>query len=365
MSAEAPGSDPAILDCTPPWVIDHARRQQRHYRWCEWVHRWVPRRWRARAAARVARQFSPELPDAAKIWRGLREFTGCSDAQAHDLLARWYANQGQFAVALHDYPVLDAHWARDAVRCDEPTLLAQLAERGGLVLTYHSYHHNRSGAFLGLSGCCVWGIAATEVNSLWRPWTGRYVRLINGGSESHFGGGTYLFTDELRPLLKKSREALANGQTVVTLCDNDSDAPNVPRVNIGGRGLRVATGLIELALELRAPITYALFHSDLRGGYRCRLARVSVDATANGAAAQVAQGYADQLMAWCRDEPWAWQGWMWWDDLPPFVPDGVDRDARRAELEARYAASRPRDDAVARALAALGRLEMKLSPPRP
>lgn len=356
----------AIPAGTPDWVVAHARRQQRHFRWAEWAHRCVPRRWHARAAVLVANAFSPELTEAAKIWRGLVSFTGCSDEQGHALLKLWYANQGQFAMALHDYPRLDARWARERVDCDDRALLAELASNGGLVLTVHSQHHNRSGAFFGLSGTCVWGIAATEENSLWKPWTARWVRLVNGGSESHFGGGTYLFTDELRTLLKKSREGLQRGQTVVTLADNDSGSETgSARVNVAGRALRVATGMIELAQEVGAPITFALFHGDLRGGYRCRLARPR-DAGRGLAPADVAQAYMDQLMAWCRDTPWAWQGWMWWDDLPPFDPTRAAAvDAERAALLGRYDASRPAPGFTARLLERLGGWQQRLSPSSP
>jgi lauroyl/myristoyl acyltransferase len=347
---------------TPDWVVAHARRQQRHYAWCEVAHRCLPRRWHPRAAAAIAGQFSPELPEALKIWRGLQQFSQCSDAQAHRALAQWYANQGAAAIELHDYPSLDVRWAREQVQLDNPAALADIVARGGLVLTYHSHHHNRLGAYLGLSGTTVWGIAATEENSLWKPWTGRWVRLINGGSERLFGGGRYLFTDQMRELLLASRAALKRGETVVTLADNASDSPSAIPVTLAGRTLPLATGMIDLALAAGAPISFALFYSDLAGQHRCRLASAHAVADAAG----IADQYAAQLMTWLQEDAYAWQGWLWWDDLRVTATDtGSAAAAISDTTAARFDASRPRASWRARLLHAAGAAQMRLFAPRP
>lgn len=346
---------------TAEWIVAHARRQQRHYRWQEAAHRWLPRAWHPRASALLARSFSSELPDAPKVWSGLQQFSQCSDAAAHHFLGQWYANQGAFAIELHDYPRLDATWANEQVRCDEREVLAQVVARGGLVLEYHSFHHNRLGAWLGLSGTRVWGIAATEDNSPWKPWTGRWVRLVNGGSEALFGGGRYLYTDQMRELLRESRAALERGETVVSLCDNPSDHPGAVRVDFAGRTLPVATGMIDLALEVGAPVTYALFYSDLAGGHRCRLAPAPAGADAAG----VAQGYVAQLMRWLHDDLHAWQGWMWWDDLPSAMLAPEADAQQRAQAHARFAASQPPPSWKARVVNAVGAAQLRLAPPRP
>jgi lauroyl/myristoyl acyltransferase len=346
---------------TPDWIVAHARRQQRHFQWCEAAYRWLPERWHARVAAAIAREFSPELPEAPKIWRGLQQFTGCSDVVAHRLLAQWYANQGAFALELHDYPQLDVAWARERVRCEERDVLAELVARGGLVLTYHSHHHNRLGAFLGLSGTKVWGIAATEENSLWKPWTGRWVRLINGGSESHFGGGSYLFTDQMRHLLVRSRHALRHHETVVSLCDNASDQAGAVRVDFGGRTLPVATGMIDLALALGAPVTYALFYSDLRGGHNCRLALAPGGANAAG----IAQAYIAQLIAWLHRDPYAWQGWAWWEDLPPTSSAPATDPSANSDSEQHFRDSQPVASWKVHLLRKLTAVQSRLSPDKP
>ncbi|MES2940919.1 MAG: hypothetical protein V4864_24785 [Pseudomonadota bacterium] len=336
------------------------RRLLRHFRWAERAWRLAPQR-RVAAARLVGRTFSPDLPEAHRIWLALQAFAQCSDAEAHRLLAQYFSSQGLFAAELHDYPKLDAQWARDGVRCDERDALAAVVRAGGLVLTCHSFHHNRLGAFLGLSGARVYGIAGTEDNSPLKPWTGRYIRLLNGGSESCFGGGRYLFTDDLRGTLRESRAALRRGDVLVSLADNISDSPTAVPVDLLGRRLRVATGVIELALEQQAPITLAVFYSDLQGGHRCRLTRLDGGMTPEA----VVHTYIGQLLAWSRDDIHAWQGWGWWDHIgfPP-EPDPADVE-RHTTARQRYLASRPAPGAAQLLLRALDAGERLVRPLRP
>ena len=343
-----------------PALVAHARRLQRLFRWGERVHR-LPAQWRPRGAELIGKVFTPDLPDVVHIWRAMQAATGCSDREAHALLARWFANQGAWAVELHDYPALDERWARERVDCDDRALLAQAVARGGLMLTYHSHHHNRLGAFLGLSGTRVWGIAATEDASPYKPWTGRFIRLINGGSEALFGGGRYLFTNQMRALLRESRRALAEGETVVTLCDNPSDSPTAVPVELLGRRLMLATGVIDLALEVGAAVHFAILYSDLAGGHRCRIAAAQPPFDA----ASIVRQYAAHLNRWALDDIQAWQGWAWWHHIAPLDPVAEASAETIETTRRRYQASRPTPGALELLLRAAGGVERWLAPPRP
>lgn len=342
-----------------PAMVAHAQRLQRHFRWGERVHRWLPRRLRPGGAALVGRVFTPDAPEAVRLWRSLQGVTGCSDARAHGLLAHWFASQGAWAVELHDYPERDASWARDGVDCDDRAALARLVERGGLLLTYHSHHHNLLAAFLGQSGTPLWAVAGTEEGSPYKPWTGTYIRKINGGSEALFNGGRYLFTDQMRSLLVGARRAFERGQTVLTVCDNPSPGPTAVEAVLFGRRLPVATGMIELALEAGAPVTFAILYSDLAGGHRCRIASADVPLDLRG----VVRQYAQRLEAWVGEDPHAWQGLAWWDTLAPLHADAPTDPSWLADATQRYDASRPPRGWAERALALAGRIEDRLRPP--
>ena len=352
-----------VLQNTPEWVVTHARAQQRLLRWGERVYHGLPQAMHPRAAAWLGQRFSPETPSAVKIWSGLQQLTQCSDAQAHGLLAQWYANQGAFAIDLHNYAGLDKRWAHETVHMkpDERQLMLDVVASGGLVLNCHSHHHNRFGSLLGLSGATLWPVAGPEKGSLWEPWTGRFMRLINGGSEAYFRGGRYLFTDDMRQLLLNARAALQRKELLGTSADGPQVSPSVVPVNLAGRRLDMATALVDMTVNAGLPVACGMLYSDLRGGHRCRFACAAPTATV----AEIAQHYASSIVQWCRDDPFAWQGWVWWDDLPFATPPDAATEQARASAAARFAASRPSKGWAAKALEALVAIEGRLSPPRP
>ena len=181
------------------------------------------------------------------------------------------------------------------------------------MLSYHSHHHNTLGIVLGQSGVPTWGVAATEKASPMAPYTGRFMRIINGESEAKFGGGRYLFTDEPRNLLKGLKQAFASQHAVVSICDNPvpqgDDAPLVFR----GKQFFVGAGVIDMALSQNVPITLALLCPDLRGSYELRLQALPSGLSSH----QVLQAYFDFLSECVAQMPWAWQGWHWYSGLSP------------------------------------------------
>ena len=181
------------------------------------------------------------------------------------------------------------------------------------MLSYHSHHHNTLGIVLGQSGVPTWGVAATEKASPMAPYTGRFMRIINGESEAKFGGGKYLFTDEPRNLLRGLKQAFSSQHDVVSICDNPvpqgDDAPLVFR----GKLFFVGAGVVDMALSQNVPITLALLCPDLRGGYELRLQALPSGLSSH----QVLQAYFDFLSECVAQIPWAWQGWHWYSGLPP------------------------------------------------
>jgi lauroyl/myristoyl acyltransferase len=144
------------------------------------------------------------------------------------------------------------------------------------------------------------------------PYTGRFIRIINGQSEAKFGGGRYLFTDEPRNLLRGLREAFASGHGVVNICDNPAPAGEYPPVHFLGRRFHVGAGVLEMALAQSVPITMAILYPDLRGGFELRLKSVPEGQGVH----EVLQEYFDFLAEIVRQHPWAWQGWQWFHALP-------------------------------------------------
>lgn len=273
----------------------------------------LPQALKWRLARALGRRFSPYRQDLPKVLRGLHEGLGLPVPAVRVAARLWLASHGLFALSLFDWG-RNARWGQpvlEALQPDTRATLQELVRTGGLVLTFHSFHHNALGVVLGDAGTRVYGIAATEKNSPEAPYTGRYMRLVNGGSEAHFKGGRYLFTDEMKNLVRGVREAFAGHHSVVTLSDNPVPAADGIPVTLLGKRFSVGGGVVALAQEAGVPVYFALLYPRAEGGYRLALeAAGPVTDTAH-----TLQAYFDFLDRQLRLAPWAWQGWAWFADL--------------------------------------------------
>lgn len=267
-------------------------------------------------AAFVGRRFSPYRAHAATTQASMREGLRLSETEASDVWQRWLASHGLFALTVYRYGRLSTRWLQREVKVDDPDALRRIVEQGGLVLTGHTHHHNTLGCVLGLSGCHITGLAASAVGSPLYPYIGDVIERINNGSASHFGGGSYLFTDELKTLVRESKRIYAEGKVIVSLCDfsQGGDVRDLPRIDLFGRTVCPPTGAIEMAQRSQVPI-HAAFLFPEQGRLRLRIRRVD----GHGGPAGVLQRYFEFLATVVAASPWAWQGWDWFHTLPVTV----------------------------------------------
>lgn len=291
-----------------------ALASRRFFRGAEWLSR-LPGA-NVRLSCRWGRIASPYAADFSALVQSYVQAFGATPQVAEKLAQQWLASHGIFATSLFAYHRMDALWVQRHVKIDQPDVLQNLRQHGGLVLSYHTHHHNTLGIVLGQSGVTTWGVAATEKASPMAPYTGRYMRIINGQSEAKFGGGHYLFTDEPRKLLRGLKQAFAQKHAVVSICDNPMPSGDYPPVHFMGRSFHVGAGVVEQALAQDAPITLALLYPDLRGHYELRLKSLPSHQTVS----QVLQHYFDFLSEVVKHNPWAWQGWHWYAGLPQSPP---------------------------------------------
>lgn len=291
-----------------------ALASRRFFSGAEWLSRWPGAH--VRLARRWGRLASPYRADLPVLVQSYMQAYGASAAVAQQLSQQWLASHGLFARSIFDYHRMDASWVQRHVHTDPADGLDRLREHGGLVLSYHSHHHNTLGIVLGQSGIPIWGVAATEKASPMAPYTGRFMRIINGQSEAKFAGGRYLFTDEPRALLRGLKQAFAHKHAVVSLCDNPLPSGDHPPVRFRGRCFHVGSGVVEQALAQGAHITLALLCPDLHGAYRLHLKPLHDPQSPHA----VLQTYFDFLDEVVRETPWAWQGWHWYSGLPLCTP---------------------------------------------
>ena len=294
-----------------PKELAFAIASRRFFQGAQWLSR-LPGQ-QVKLSRRWGRMASPYVEDRAQLELSYVQAFGATPQVAKELTDQWLASHGLFATSIFSYKRMSPEWVQQYVKIEKPDVMKSLQDQGGLVLSYHSHHHNTLGSVLGQSGVPTWGVAATEKASPMAPYTGRFMRIINGESEAKFGGGKYLFTDEPRNLLRGLKQAFSSQHAVVSICDNPvpqgDDAPLVFR----GKQFFVGAGVVDMALSQNVPITLALLCPDLRGSYELRLQALPSGLSSH----QVLQAYFDFLSECVAQMPWAWQGWHWYSGLSP------------------------------------------------
>ena len=294
-----------------PKELAFAIASRRFFQGAQWLSR-LPGQ-QVKLSRRWGRMASPYVEDRAQLELSYVQAFGATPQVAKELTDQWLASHGLFATSIFSYKRMSPEWVQQYVKIEKPDVMKSLQDQGGLVLSYHSHHHNTLGIVLGQSGVPTWGVAATEKASPMAPYTGRFMRIINGESEAKFGGGKYLFTDEPRNLLRGLKQAFSSQHAVVSICDNPvpqgDDAPLVFR----GKQFFVGVGVVDMALSQNVPITLALLCPDLRGSYELRLQALPSGLSSH----QVLQAYFDFLSECVAQMPWAWQGWHWYSGLSP------------------------------------------------
>ena len=294
-----------------PKELAFAIASRRFFQGAQWLSR-LPGQ-QVKLSRRWGRMASPYMADRAQLELSFVQAFGATPQVAKELTDQWLASHGLFATSIFSYKRMSPEWVQQYVKIEKPDVMKSLLDQGGLVLSYHSHHHNTLGIVLGQSGVPTWGVAATEKASPMAPYTGRFMRIINGESEAKFGGGKYLFTDEPRNLLRGLKQAFSSQHAVVSICDNPvpqgDDAPLVFR----GKQFFVGAGVVDMALSQNVPITLALLCPDLRGSYELRLQALPSGLSSH----QVLQAYFDFLSECVAQMPWAWQGWHWYSGLSP------------------------------------------------
>lgn len=277
------------------------------------LHRWVPALLWPAAARRLGGRLSPYLTHREAVVGSMQRALGLDDAQAEAAWQRWLASHGFFGLTVYDYGRLDAAWLRRTVLVEDPAALRAVVEGGGLVLTYHTHHHNTLGCVLGLSGCHITGLAASAAGSPLHPFIGEVIDRINHGSARHFGGGDYLYTDEPRTLVRETRRLLAERKVIVSLGDFSQGAAvgDPPAGCFHGRRICPPSGAVEIALRTGAALHAAALYLD---GDRLRLRLQALPGRRD--TAQVLQQYFDFLAETVARHPWSWQGWDWYHGFP-------------------------------------------------
>lgn len=299
---------PITAEGLPVDVIAFAKRYRLFLQlmsWGAWV---LPKPLYPLLRRTIGRWANPYLLRSGEIMKGL--YAHFSPDMARRAWLGWLDSHARFTLDFLGYDKLDASWLRRCVKVEDAGLLEALRQSGGLLLTYHSHHQNTMCCALGWSGCTVSAIAAAPEDSPLFSFIGRWAQRVNAGSEKHFRGGRYLFTNDKRQLARSIRQWLEEKKVLVSLCDFHQPATHSPQGHILGRVLSPPTGAIEVALKQGAPI-YAAMFAPQHGQLRLQLTRLDSE----GGLPAIISGYLAFLESCVLDNPCCWQGWDWFQEL--------------------------------------------------
>lgn len=267
-------------------------------------------RWRPGFVWTLGRHLSPFQLHAERIRRAIG--LALPGLDVGPTWRRWLDNHLWFVLDFLGYRAMDKAWLQQQVVVAQPALLEALRASGGLVLTYHTHHQNTLSSALGLAGIRISPLASPPEASLLFPLIGQWAQRVNSDSAVHFNGGDYVFTDNLRDLVKSVRKMLQHREVVLSLCDFHQPRPGASASGrLFDRSISPPTGAIDIALRQGAPI-YAAMFAPLDGKLTMQLTRL--DDT--GGAGTVVAGYFSFLESNLRANPACWQGWEWFEDLP-------------------------------------------------
>ena len=293
-------------------AITFAKRYRLFLQLMSWGARVLPQQLYPLLIRTVGRWANPYLLHCVEIKSAMS--TRFSPDKVRRAWLGWLDSHALFTLDFLHYDMFDADWLRRCVKVENPGLLESLRQSGGLLLTYHTHHQNTMCCALGLSGCKVSAIASAPEDSPMFAYIGRWAQRVNVGSEKHFRGGRYLFTNDKRQLARSIRQCLRGKKVLVSLCDFHQPTAQSPQGYILGRVLSPPTGAIGVALKHGVPI-YAAMFAPQSGQLRLQLTRLD----AKGGLPAIISDYLAFLASCVLDNPCCWQGWDWFHELA--LPD--------------------------------------------
>lgn len=293
-----------------PELVIFAKRYRRFLQvFSLWV-AFAPNQWRPAVIFAFGRWLNPFQAFSQKMRRAMSLVLPSN--QVDQAWRKWLNSHVQFTLDFLSYKSLDASWLKSHVSIADPALVEVLRQSGGLLLTYHTHHQNTLCCALGIAGIKVSAIATSPEDSPVFPYIGQWARRVNADSARHFRGGSYIFTDNLRLLLRTIRQLFADRELVVCLCDFHQPKPGIASsARVFDRSISPPTGAIGVAIKHAAPIFAAMF-APQNGKLVLELIRLDESGGIDG----IVAGYFSFLESNILVNPACWQGWEWYQDLP-------------------------------------------------
>lgn len=227
-------------------------------------------------------------------------------------------NQAYFCLNAFKHASLDQKWLHENVNIDH-VLLRQVRKEneGVLFLTYHHAFQHTLFCVLGLTGFRTQVLAAHEESSPLSPYIGQYINKLHRNCASHFNGGDYLFFEKNIRGAQLAKNALMNGNLLVSLNDF-ATATNPSTYPLLNRSVSAPIGSVRIACRARLPIMLGIMYRvDHRYQVNLRLLELNYDPDT------VMNAYFSFLSETLTKYPEIWEGWNWFSSFP-LQPDKIN-----------------------------------------
>lgn len=234
-----------------------------------------------------------------------------SDKQAEKERSICVKNFALSFLNIFSYKKMNRRWIDKNIICDQKDLLNSIINDGGMLMTFHSYHHNTMGCFFGILGAKVLGISAAKNpehdNAVIRHY---HINIMHNHSEKHFGGGHYLFLKDLKQTLKGIKKGLQEKALIIGSADFPAQNRTVT-VNFLGQNVAIQRWLFDIAIENQKNIYFGILEGrEVTDKLAIHLKKATANSTET-----LAQQYMDFLSERIGKNPACWQGWEWFHFL--------------------------------------------------
>jgi len=265
-----------------------------------------------RLAYKLGSLFSPWRQIRPILLHCFQTALGVNYSEAKHILNQWEASKGLATLDIYRYAGMNKEWVKRFVEIDEPEILDKIVKSGGLVLTYHTFHQHTLAIILGLYGIKLTTVSAPVKNLPYSRYTGRYQHLRLTASEKKFSGGHYIYTDNIRNMIKSVNAAFSKGDALLVLSDTHHIDSTYSPMNFLGQSIKInAAGILRMTKSAEVPVYFALIYPDFLGKYRIHLKSIGPLTDLK----QGAQAYFSFFEKHLRKAPWAWQGWWWYPTM--------------------------------------------------
>lgn len=205
------------------------------------------------------------------------------------------------------YEKMDKKWIEKNFHYENKALVTEIVQEGGVLITFHTYHHNTLGCFFGILGAKVLGISAAKNPEHDNEKIRKYhIDIMHKKSEQKFGGGRYLFLNNLKDVVRGVNKGLEENSLIIGLSDFPARNKTI-KVKFLEEEIHIQRWLFDIASSKKNNVYFGLLEGrSITEKLNLHLARANP-----GNAEELAQQYIDFLASKISENPACWQGWEW------------------------------------------------------